>query len=244
MTKDAQFLIDACKSAAELITDEFVVNSKNENGDLVTNFDLEVENFLIERLRGEYPNFEIVSEEYNPDVNGGENYFTIDPIDGTVNFAHGLPLWAITVAMVRDGKLVACVIYAPKLNELYYADESGAYLNDKKISVNKLPLEKAVFCLKDSYKDRLIQKALLTEKAIFLKERKIVCAALLSAWVAAGRVGIAMFGTKIWDYLPGKFLVEQAGGAACILGKKFENDDKSMLYMVANSKELLEEIKG
>ena len=104
MNKDTRFLIDLVKNANKLITDEFEVKAKGNDGDLVTNFDLEIENYMIEQIKENYPDFTIVSEEYNSDNNLTENCFTIDPIDGTINFANRLPLWGIQVACIRNGK--------------------------------------------------------------------------------------------------------------------------------------------
>ena len=142
MTKELEFMIRIVKEAAMIITEEFEVKAKGDNGDLVTNFDYEVEQFIIDSIKKEYPNFNIVSEEFNKNEGLTENCFTIDPIDGTINFAHNVPLWAIQVACIKNGKTCAAVIYLPKLNELYYADENGAFLNNKKLSVNKMSIDK------------------------------------------------------------------------------------------------------
>ena len=133
MTKDLLFLIDTVKKASEMITEDFTVKAKGKKGDLVTNFDFEIEKFIIAEINKEYKNFTIVSEEFNKDATLQDNCFTIDPIDGTINFAHNIPLWGIQVGLIREGKTCAAVIFLPKLNELYSADETGAYLNGKKI---------------------------------------------------------------------------------------------------------------
>ena len=144
MNKDTRFLIDLVKNANKLITDEFEVKAKGNDGDLVTNFDLEIENYMIEQIKENYPDFTIVSEEYNSDNNLTDNCFTIDPIDGTINFANRLPLWGIQVACIRNGKTCSSVIFLPKLNELYYADETGAFLNGEKIQVNNLSTKNGI----------------------------------------------------------------------------------------------------
>ena len=134
--KDLDFLIDVVKKASLIINEDFEINAKGNDGDLVTNFDYEVENFIISQIKANYPEFDIVSEEFNSGGKLTENCFVIDPIDGTITFAHGCPDWAIQVACVKNYQTVAAVIYLPKLNEFYCADESGAYLNGKKIKVN------------------------------------------------------------------------------------------------------------
>ena len=145
MSKDLDFLIRLVKEASLLITDDMHVKAKDDKGDLVTNFDYEIEKYMIENIKREYPDFSIISEEFNSKNELTENCFTIDPIDGTINFANGIPLWAIQVACIREGKTVAAVIYMPKFNELYSADENGAFLNGNSIHVNNLDIKHGLY---------------------------------------------------------------------------------------------------
>ncbi len=201
-------LIRIVKAANNLITDEFTISAKDNNGDLVTDFDYKIEKFIIDELSKNYSNYDIVSEEYNSSKGLTDNCFVIDPIDGTINFANGLPLWAIQIACVQNSKVVSAVIYAPLLNELYYADETGSYLNDRPIKVTTLPPEKTLyysrFCEVLPIEDRLNAKRYY---------RNIYCASLSYAWVAKGSMGGAKLSTNhLWDYIPGQFIVEMAGG--------------------------------
>ncbi len=86
---------------------------------------MKIENFLIGEIKKNYPNFDIVSEEGNYNKAVTDNCFIIDPIDGTINFANNVPLWAIQVACKKNGKTVAAVIDMPRINEFYYADNAG-----------------------------------------------------------------------------------------------------------------------
>ena len=124
MSDDLLYLIDVAKEASKLITSDFEVKAKGDKGDLVTNFDLEVEDFIITKLKDKYPNFDVVSEEYNSEQALTENCFVVDPIDGTINFANNIPIWAIQVAMIKNNEVTAAVIYSPKLDELYCADNT------------------------------------------------------------------------------------------------------------------------
>lgn len=227
MTKELKFLIDTVKEASKLITEEFEVKAKDNKGDLVTNFDYEVEQFIMNTVKKEYPDFNIVSEEFNTDVGLTDNCFTIDPIDGTINFAHNVPLWAIQVACIKDGKTCAAVIYLPKLHELYYADENGAFLNDKKISVNKMTIDRGLYTVEGpgnilgEYKMRNVNR----------NYRDFHCAAVNFAFVASGKLSATNFvWDTLWDYIPGQFIVEKAGGV-------IYNDTK--MHIAANSKEFL-----
>ena len=209
MTKDLLFLIDVATKASALITDEFVVNAKGDNGDLVTNFDYEIEKYIISRINDSYPGFDIISEEFNKDNTLTENCFTIDPIDGTVNFAHGIPLWVIQIACIKKGKVVASVIYAPKLNELYSADRTGAYLNGEPIHVTNLTFDNSVFTIEGKNRYPVVEEILhYTHHA-----RVLGSAGIDYAFVSAGKTGATVFrNNTLWDYIPGMYLVERAGG--------------------------------
>ena len=157
-----------------------------------------------------------------------DNCFTIDPIDGTINFAHNVPLWAIQVACIKDGKTCAAVIYLPKLNELYYADENGAFLNNKEISVNKMSIDKGLYTvegpgnIQGEYKMKNVNR----------NYRDFHCAAVNFAFVASGRLSATNFvWDTLWDYIPGEYIVEKAGGV-------IYNDKK--MHIAANSDEFLQ----
>ena len=231
MNKDLEFLIDLVKKASLLINDNFEIQAKDEKGDLVTNFDYEVEKFIINKIREQYPDFDIISEEYNSKKELTQNCFTIDPIDGTINFAHGMPLWGIQVACVRNGQTCVAVIYLPKMNELYYADEAGAYLNGKIINVNNYNTEKGIYTVEGP--NRLPGQ--IRMKKINPHCRDFFCAALNFAWVACGRLsGTIFIKNSLWDYIPGQYIVKKAGGV-------IYNSDR--IHIAANSKEFLEILK-
>lgn len=230
MSKDSDFLIDLVKKANELITDDLVIKAKDDEGDLVTNFDYEIEKYMIKRIKDEYPDFTIVSEEFNENNKLTDNCFTIDPIDGTVNFSNGLPLWGIQVACIKNARTIASAIYLPKLNELYYADESGAYLNNKKIHVNDYGIKRGMYTV--TARDAIIGEIKMRE----LNHNNCnFCSCINFAWVAAGRLSGTMFRKdSLWDYIPGQFLVQMAGG---------EIYNESGAHIAANNKEFLETLK-
>ena len=231
MTKELEFLINVVKEASLLITEEFEIESKNDKGDLVTNFDYEVENFIINKINREYPNFTIVSEEYNNIEELSDNCFTIDPIDGTINFANNIPLWGIQVACIKNNKTVAAVIYLVKLNEMFYADKTGAYLNGKKIKINSLEGKNAIYVIEGPGKFNV---NIYQEKSSN-NRRDLWSAAVAFAWTACGRISAVNFlSNTVWDYVPGQFIVKQAGGVVF-------NDEKN--HIAANSNKLLETMK-
>lgn len=213
MTKELEFLIRIVKEAGELVTDDIVVKAK-ENiyvGDLVTNFDFAIEQLLINQIKTMYPSFGIVSEEFNDKVALAKNCFVIDPIDGTINFAHGFPLWCIQVACVKNGETVASVIYMPRMNEMYYADENGAFLNGNKITVNKLSPEKCLYSINSHNPVPSIKR--MSKHISPVYNRNFVSTGVSFAYTASGKLGgIAYQSSAVWDYMPGQYLVKQAGG--------------------------------
>ena len=231
MSKDLEFLIELVKDASLLIDDEFEVKAKDDNGDLVTNFDYEIEKFIIDKIKQDYPSFSIISEEYNSDNELTDNCFTIDPIDGTINFAHNIPLWGIQVACIKNRKTCAAVIYLPKLNELYCADENGAFLNGNPISVNGCDVGKGLYTI-EGPRNILGE---LKMKQFGKHYRDFHCAAVNFAYVACGRLSATNFvWDTLWDYVPGQFIVKQAGGV-------IYNNTK--MHIAANNEQFLEIMK-
>ncbi len=209
MTQELKFLIDIVKQAEEISKEHFLVKTKDGESDLVTNLDIKIEKFLIDKIKQTYPDFDIVSEEENCNKEVTKNCFIIDPIDGTINFANNLPLWAIQIACVKNGETIASVIDMPRINEFYYADKTGAYLNDKKIYVNQVPFKNALFEISGSNN----QQAIIRMSKYSLHRRNFGGICVSMAWTAAGRIHGAVFRSdKPWDYEPGLFLIKMAGG--------------------------------
>ncbi len=209
MSKEVEFLKRLAKKSAKLISKDINVYSKDEKGDLVTNFDYEIEKYIINEIKKKYPKFEIISEEFNSKEKLSQNCFTIDPIDGTINFANGLPLWGIQLACVKDWKTCASVIYLPCFKELYWADESGAYLNKKRIHVNDKGINNGIYIVEggNTLKDLNV---LYNQNKQF---RRVYCVAVAYSWIARGLIsGLKFNKITLWDYVPGEFLVKMAGG--------------------------------
>jgi len=251
MMQDTKFLISVVLEAAQMITDDFFIAVKDANGDLVTSFDFEIERFIIDKIRENYKNFDIISEEFNPTNKLTENCFVIDPLDGTINFAHGLPLFGIQVAMIKKGKVIASIIYLPKLFEIFYANQSGAYMANirpnafekefgqnykewtnevlktaKKISVSNTSSDRALYLVEGGNKF----PALTQMNNQTRHWRYICCTAVNSAWTACGRLGGSILRKdNVWDYLPGQYLIKQAGGHTI---------NKRGAHIATNTKEL------
>ena len=210
MSKDVEFLIKVVKEAEKIVSNNFNIDAKGGENDLVTDLDVKIEKYIINEIKKEYPEFDIVSEEENSKKEVSENCFIIDPIDGTINFANGLPLWGIQIACVKNGETIASVINMPDINELYYADNTGAYLNGKRIYVKEVPIKNTLYTIDASDIYASVDKMRKSTPGI----RKFggVCVSL--AFLSAGRIHGAVYRKdKPWDYEPGLFLVKMAGGA-------------------------------
>lgn len=208
---ETDFLINIIKCAEQLSGKDFTVTPKGDNGDLVTNLDLEIEKCLISQIHAHFPGYGIVSEEFNNTGEVTDNCFIIDPIDGTVNFANGLPIWGIQIACVKDGQTIASVIDLPRLGELYHADESGAYLNGEKISIHEVPIKNTIYSIigHDSLPD-MPETSMSGKYSRNFRNFGAACATF--AFMASGRIhGVVFRVDQPWDYAPGLYLCEKAG---------------------------------
>jgi myo-inositol-1(or 4)-monophosphatase len=186
--------------------------------DLVTEADRASEQLVIERLSSHFPSHSIVAEEGGGHIGSSEYCWYVDPLDGTTNFAHGFPMYNITMALEQSGELIAGVIFDPEHNELFTAERgSGAYLNNRRIRVSKVNrLENTLVATGFPSRKRhenvnihfYYQLAMLTHGV-----RRAGSAALDLAYVASGRLdGFWEFGLNPWDMAAGILLITEAGG--------------------------------
>ena len=195
--------------------------SEKGPADFVTAADLKAERLLREELEKARPGYCYVLEEGGR-IDGPDksHVWYIDPIDGTTNFMHSLPQFAISIGLERDGQLVAGVIYAPVLDELYWAEKGGgAWLNDRRLRVaGRKTLSEAVIASGLPVANWAGQDVFLKELATLMPKvrgvRRFGSAALDLAGVAAGRFdGFWERNLKPWDIAAGTVLVREAGGA-------------------------------
>ena len=205
---EAEFLKRIVKEAEKISQQSYEVHQKDDRGDLVTNLDIEIEKYLIGQIKENYPDYDIVSEEFNADGTVTDNCFVIDPIDGTINFANGLPIWGIQVACRKNGKTIAAAIDLPRLGEFYFADETGAYLNDQPIRSKEVSLKNTLYTVLGS--NALDATKRMREYSKGHRGLGAACASF--AFVACGRLHGANFRVDHpWDYEPGLFICEKAG---------------------------------
>jgi myo-inositol-1(or 4)-monophosphatase len=205
---------------ASLDLSQIKVSVKQQN-DFVTEVDRTAEATIIQTLREVYPSHAILAEEsgHTASSDNSEFQWIIDPLDGTTNFIHGFPQYAVSIALAHKGVLTQAVVFDPNRNELFTASKgAGAFLNDKRIRVSKrTKLEEALLGTGFPYRMFDHVDAYL---AIF-KEMTRRCAgvrrpgaaSLDLAYLAAGRIdGFWEFGLAPWDMAAGALLIQEAGG--------------------------------
>jgi len=186
--------------------------------DLVTEMDVASEKLVLDAIRARYPDHAILAEE-SGDHAGGTGYkWVVDPLDGTTNYAHGLPIYCVSIGLEQDGKPVLGVIYAPNLDELYCAElGQGATLNGRPIHVSTTgEVAKSVLVTGFPY-DVAIKSSNLAHFNKFIHRaqavRRLGSAAIDMAWVAAGRFdGFWEPRLAPWDMCAGCVIVGEAGG--------------------------------
>lgn len=218
-----QTLINATYAGAKVLQQyfngSFTVSSKSNINDLVTQADTESEKAIFEVIKNEYPGHFILSEETGELKSDSNIKWIIDPIDGTVNFANGIPVCCVSIGIEQDGKMLLGAVYNPIMNEFFFAEKgSGATLNDRQIYVSdKADLKRSCLATGFPYSyldvpngplevfDRLIRNN--------LPIRRLGSAAIDLCWVAAGRFdGFYEHKLNAWDSAAGFLIVEEAGG--------------------------------
>jgi myo-inositol-1(or 4)-monophosphatase len=213
--------VEIAREAGALLSEYFERRVRFElkgEFDLVTEADRASERLIVERLRAAYPEHSIVAEEGGGVTGGSEYRWYVDPLDGTTNFAHGFPVYNVTLAVERAGELIAGVIFDPTREELFTAElGAGAFLNGERIRVSKAAalaetLVATGFPSRKRHQNINVhfyyQLAMLTHGV-----RRAGSAALDLAYVACGRLDAFWeFGLNPWDMAAGILMVREAGG--------------------------------
>jgi len=210
ISPNLNIMIKAVEKASKILIRDFGELEKLQvslkgPSDFVTNSDKKVEKIIIEELTKSRKKFSILSEEIGEVKNSDkENYWIIDPIDGTTNFLHGIPHFAISIALKSKEEIVSGLIFDPIKNEMFYAEKNnGAYFNNQRIRVSKKKnLNECLFAT--GGKDKVNYN---------LNTRKSGSAALDMAYVGAGRYdGYFQKNLNIWDIAAGIIILKEAGG--------------------------------
>ena len=210
ISPNLNIMIKAAEKASKILIRDFGEVEKLQvsikgPSDFVTNTDKKIEKILIEELNKAKKNYSILSEEIGIIENSDkDNFWVIDPIDGTTNFLHGIPHFAISIALKNKNEIISGLIYDPIKNEMFYAEkDNGAFLNNQRIRVSS----------KKNLNECLFASGGRLEINSKLNIRKSGSAALDLAYVASGRYdGYFQKDLNIWDIAAGLILVNEAGG--------------------------------
>ena len=251
-------MVKACRKASKTLIRDFgeIENlqvSVKGPGDFVTASDKKVEKILIEELQKARPNYSILSEEIGKISNDESYKWIIDPIDGTANFLHGIPHFAISIGLEQDGEIICGIIYDPIKDEMFVAEKgNGSYLNNQRIRVSsRSKLKDCIIFTGGPKKEEKDRETSLKEYYNFSSKvqipiRKLGSAALDMAYVAAGRCdGFWQKYLSYWDIAAGIILVKESGGFVTdYYGENKYLENKTLL--VTNSKinkEMVEVLK-
>lgn len=266
VSEDTALLIHIVQSMGELFLEGYSqtkedtkISEKSHRADLVTHFDKLIEEKLTLQLNVGFPEFDILGEEtFDKNLIGEElklkNTFVIDPIDGTMNFIHQIPLVSISVGMIKDGELYAGVIFNPVSNELYYAEKGkGAFCNTEKISTSTDDLNSSVVFMQPSHrKDIRVTENIETytdlQEYIYdksLSTRSFRSTAIELCYVAHGKLGLFIFHrVNIWDVIAGLIIINEADGDSMDLeGNEFILNYIETSGGILGNKKILAEIK-
>tara|TARA_B100001057_G_scaffold404016_1_gene416479 strand:+ start:635 stop:1375 length:741 start_codon:yes stop_codon:yes gene_type:complete len=210
ISANLNIMIKASEKASKVLIRDFgeiekLQVSKKGPSDFVTNSDLKAEKIIIEELKKAKPSYSIISEENGIENNSdNKNTWIIDPIDGTVNFLHGVPHFAISIALKSNDEIISGLIFDPIKNEMFYAEKNnGAFFNNHRIRVSR----------KNKINDCLFVTGGKIKTELDLTYRRSGCAALDMAYVASGRYdGYFQNNLNLWDIAAGIILVKEAGG--------------------------------
>ena len=210
ISANLNIMIKACEKASKILIRDFgevekLQVSKKGPTDFVTNADIKAEKIIIEELKIARPNYSLISEEKGIESNKDkDNTWIIDSIDGTVNFLHGIPHFAISIGLKSKNEIISGIIYDPIKGEMFFAEKNnGAFLNNQRIKVSKKKIiNECLFASGNKIKDNFD-----------IPYRKSGCASLDLAYLASGRYdGCFHNNLNIWDIAAGIILVKEAGG--------------------------------
>lgn len=220
------FAIDLARQAGQLLRTFHAagpnqVASKQSSVDLVTEADLAAEQLIVKALHDCFPGHRLVTEEGGGTLALAGPEWVVDPLDGTTNFAHGLPVFSVTLAFLRDGVVQLGVTYDPLRDEMFWASRGqGAWCNRRQLRVSATAeLGRSLLATGFQYDRASNPDNNLAEFSYFMPRtqgvRRAGSAALDLAYVAAGRLdGYWEKGLNAWDLATGALLVEEAGGYA------------------------------
>ena len=242
ISANLNIMIKATEKASKILIRDFGEIEKLQvsvkgPSDFVSSADTTAEKIIINELTKAKKNYSILSEEDGSKINAdSQNVWIIDPIDGTTNFLHGVPHFAISIALKSDNEIVSGVIYDPIKDEMFYAEKNnGAFFNNQRIKVSKK--KNIQSCLFGTGGKEKIETDLIT--------RKSGSAALDMAYVAAGRYdGYFQNNLNLWDIAAGIIIVKEAGGVINEINLSENDNIKIRASSTAINEKMLEKLKN
>jgi myo-inositol-1(or 4)-monophosphatase len=227
-------LLRAVETAGQVLKENFnqsfKISNKEGINNLVTEIDHKSEEVIFSIIKQDYPDHHILSEESGEIVQDSSYKWIIDPIDGTVNYANGIPICCVSIGIEKDGKMQLGAVYNPFINELFFAERgAGATMNDQKIRVSSQPdIIKSCMVTGFPYTYLDMPNGPLQVFEKFIRKgipvRRLGSAAIDLCWVAAGRFdGFYEHKLSAWDSAAGFLIVEEAGGKVTDLKGNYYN---------------------
>jgi myo-inositol-1(or 4)-monophosphatase len=228
MTEELDFAMETTRKAGRLLCEFYhrrhTVSYKSSEIDLVTEADLASERLIVDAIRTQFPSHTILSEEGLGDLQAAAGeapcLWVVDPLDGTVNYAHGYPTWGVSLALVAGGRVVLGVTHDPLRDEVFWAEPGGgAWLNGESIQVSEVSkLRGALVATGFAYKRAMLDENNISEFGAVMPRvqgvRRAGAAVLDLAHLAAGRLDAYWeMHLQPWDWAAGWLLVSEAGGA-------------------------------
>jgi len=242
ISANLNIMIKASEKASKILIRDFGEVEKLQisvkgPSDFVSNADTKAEKIIINELMKAKKNYSILSEECGSKINSdSENVWIIDPIDGTINFLHGVPHFAISIALKSNNEIISGLIYDPIKDEMFYAEkDNGAFFNNQRIKVSKK--KDIEGCLFGTGGKEKIEVDLIT--------RKSGSAALDMAYVAAGRYdGYFQNNLHLWDIAAGIIIVKEAGGIINEINLSKNDNIKIRASSTAINEQMLKKLKN
>jgi len=230
--QDIQPLIQLIKTAAKeellprfALAEQSIKSQQKKDGSVVTEADLAMQNRLVKELQSFCPEAVLLSEEMTVAeqqamFEADRPLWCLDPLDGTSNFAAGVPYFAVSLSLIYQQKVIAGIVYEPLRDECFYADEhTPAHLNQQVLNLDAsiTELDRSIAIIDFKRLEKTLAAKLATEQP-FASQRNFGASALDWCWLAAQRGHIYLHGRQnIWDYSAGQYIFEKAGGLSCTL---------------------------
>ena len=218
--------------------------SFKNDGSIVTEADIAMQEAMTSGLRQHYPNVMMLSEESSDQeqlkaMESGQDYWCMDPLDGTNNYHNTLPLFSVSLALISDNQIIMAIVYDPVRQEFFSALKGhGLWINNSKVKPPEQPQKmKHSIAFVDFKRLNMDLKLPLIQQPPYKSQRNIGTCALEWAWLAAGRVQLLLHGgEKFWDYAAGYLLASEAGGISeTIEGESIFNGTLSPRSVIAAS---------